>query len=177
MVVNPELEPGEIEVVTHRDPWSAAGKGDADTVLTWLKEFPTDVDELDSVNRSILVQACFSGNTSLVRDLLALGANVNVVTDGNFPTPLSAAITVQDIPLVSLLLEHGANPCIPNFRGDTAFHHAVMHPTFLEILLARHPNVEMVNQKNCFNETPMDVAVEMGIIRSYELLVWYLDRK
>ena len=174
-----DVEPGEIvesDKNKIRDPWSAAGDGDMDSVLGWLAKYPgMDINEIDNVNRSILSEACFGGNRMLVSHLLALGANTNVSCSGsNYNTALSVAIMGNDPDIILLLLNHGANPGITNFRGDTAYHHAVLMPDSLELLLMQRPTVDIVNARNCANETPLDVARDLEIVRSCNLLRWYL---
>ena len=173
-----ELEPGEvIEQRSLQDPCTAASNGDMISVLEWLKTYPdTNIDEMDNVNRHLLSEACFGGNRELVTHLLSLGANPNVdCRESNYNTPLSVAVVMNDPVIVSLLLNHGANPGIPNFRGDTAYHHAVLIPDSLEMLLLRRPPAHSVNIGNSVNETPLEVARELGIERSYNILQWYLD--
>lgn len=58
------------------------------------------------------------GNTSIVKLLLANGAQVNIQND-NGDTPLHRAMKNRYIAIAKILLEAGADPSISNTAGET----------------------------------------------------------
>lgn len=71
------------------------------------------------------------GDEAQLDRLLNTGVDPNRVISPSGKTLLMAA---QSVPMVRLLLNHGADPNIKDNRGATALHHAVMHPDALGII-------------------------------------------
>lgn len=69
--------------------------------------------------RSVLHEAIQSRSVESVRLLLNAGARPNVVNGWNLST-LDHAIALNSLPIVSLLLEHGADPTAATWGDDTA---------------------------------------------------------
>ena len=63
--------------------------------------------------------AVVRGNASLVRDLLAAGADPNVQGEDDY-TPLHHAVTAGDEEIVTLLLARGASLSLRDFEGHSA---------------------------------------------------------
>ncbi len=98
-----------------------------------------------------LIEAARTDRPSELRDLLAAGAEVNAVEtrDGSaFSTPLLYAVSRGDRSSVELLLENGADPELPGWRGLTPFMEAARmgHPQVLEILQRRAVSVNAVDE-------------------------------
>lgn len=78
-----------------------------------------------SCSRINLHQSILCLDTTLVREMLAVGADVN---QRNYEgrTPLHCAVTVGSEGLTRLLLEAKANPNIPDNKGNSALHTAIV---------------------------------------------------
>lgn len=61
---------------------------------------------------------------------------------------------------VELLLEHGADPDLPDSQRYTALHNAVANPSTLKLLLTKSSNVD---QRNEDGETALFMACERGL--------------
>ena len=61
---------------------------------------------------------------------------------------------------VEVLLEHGANPDLPDSQSYTALHNAVTNPSTLKLLLTRTRGVDQVNEDG---ETALFMACERGL--------------
>jgi ankyrin repeat protein len=59
------------------------------------------------------------GHTSICERLLALGADVNAQTDPQKYAPLHSAAFAGHVETLRLLLEHGADRSLLNYRGET----------------------------------------------------------
>ncbi len=100
---------------------------------------PSSTKKLSSPNanpvKQILPQEwlLILGRRDVVRleELLAAGADPNSVVSESGGTLLMAA---QSVPMVRLLLEHGAIPGIRDKKGGTALHHAVTCHEAMEII-------------------------------------------
>lgn len=90
----------------------ACRQGDAGLVK-WLLERGADPN-LASGFGPALFMAAFSGSLDCIRLLLDAGANINA-RDGDCHTCLHFA---KSLPAARLLLEHGADPAIPDENGD-----------------------------------------------------------
>jgi ankyrin repeat protein len=92
---------------------SAAGKGDADRVAAILDEHPDLINvrgELPGNTglRTALHFGC--GHEAVVRLLLERGADPNIRDQGDNAFPIHFAAERGDLPIVTLLIEHGADP-------------------------------------------------------------------
>lgn len=66
--------------------------------------------------------SCFKGDVILTDLLLDAGAKVNEVNQYN-ETPLFYSVRKENIPLIRLLIERGANKNHRDSFGDTVFEH------------------------------------------------------
>ena len=100
-------------------------KGDAARVKEMLSEEWADVKSVDSKGRTALVVAARSGQSEIVRLLLAEGAEVNSVGGGDEQSALAAAAQGGHTEVVEELLRAGANVKHSEFlSGNTALYYA-----------------------------------------------------
>ena len=90
----------------------AAGKGDVTRVAQILDRHPALVNERGAIGDSGLRTALHfgSGHEPIVRLLLERGADPNVRDEGDHAYPLHFAAERGDLAIVTLLVEHGADP-------------------------------------------------------------------
>lgn len=95
--------------------------GTLDEVTEALEGVTGLTDMVDSYGQDLLVYAANSNpDPEVIRYLVSLGFNVNVVTPERW-TPLMYAVRFNPEPLIALaLLELGANPTVANSAGQTA---------------------------------------------------------
>ncbi len=117
------------------------------------------------------------GHLELARVLLAHGAEVDDATPGE--TPLDRAVIMHDVPMATLLLEHGANPDHPSAAGLTALHRAAIrgHTEVVRLLLAHRANALACDPSG---RTALDWAVlegwqEVAAALRGEAPVWNLE--
>jgi uncharacterized protein len=92
---------------------SAAGKGDAAAVAAILDVHPDIINERGTLpgntgQRTALHFGC--GHEAIVRTLLERGADPNIRDDGDNAFPIHFAAERGDLAVVTLLIEHGADP-------------------------------------------------------------------
>ncbi|KAG7467168.1 hypothetical protein MATL_G00150520 [Megalops atlanticus] len=92
----------------------AAAKGHTECIEA-LVQHGADVDLWSDHSGTPLYSACTNQHLSTVARLLQLGASVNSSKDGD--TPLHVAARLSQAELVSVLLDHGANPAARNTEG------------------------------------------------------------
>jgi len=122
-----------------------------------------------------LVYAIYWSPLAFIRQLLELGADANSSDHDGFP-PLIAALTKgRDVPgsmkrddvnaIVTLLLEHGADPNQRGINDYTALHMAVAGRNLpaIELLLAAGADRELKTRiDEC--ETPLEMAASAGLV-------------
>jgi len=89
----------------------------------WLIEKGADPTIKTKSGQSLLYLACQPGNTELVKELIAAGANVQ---EG--PNPLATAARFGRVETVEVLLAHGADVNAKGFEGMTPLHMATANP-------------------------------------------------
>jgi len=97
-------------------------------------------------NSRLLAQAAADGDLARVRELKALGADVNYKNrDGE--TPLAFAAAWNQLDAAKLLLSLGANPNIPDKIGGTALMLAVQHGSkdLVDLLLQHGADVNAID--------------------------------
>jgi len=94
-------------VVSLRD---AAGKGDLPRLNALLNAHPELIDERGGEGvRTALHQAVFGNSEAAVKLLLDRGANPNIRCEGDNAYPLHFAVEKNRVPIIRLLIEHGAD--------------------------------------------------------------------
>ncbi len=88
----------------------AAGRGDLARLNELLDAHPELIDEPGGEGvRTALHQAVFGKNETAVRLLLERGANPNIRCEGDNAYPLHFAVEKNLVPIIHLLVEHGAD--------------------------------------------------------------------
>ena len=88
----------------------AAGKSDLARLNTLLDAHPELIDERGGEGvRTALHQAVFGNSEAAVRLLLERGANPNIRCEGDNAYPLHFAVEKNRVPIIHLLIEHGAD--------------------------------------------------------------------
>jgi len=156
--------------------FGTAGVGARTTIAHLLIQSGIDVNAAGGV---ALREACANQYLEVVSDLLAHGAQVNVLTDSG-QTPLMAAIQsgfrtsranslerrLASLKIAALLLEHGADPNGGNNAGVTALLLAARHnePEAVKYLLEHHANIHAVDKAgNGFSSYALVGAKQMGV--------------
>jgi ankyrin repeat protein len=137
----------------------AALLGDEAAVMRLLNEKPGP----DSFS-SALAGAAKGGHVELCRRLLELGAPVDGVAGRDRLMPLMYAAAASGLPVVSLLLEHGASTTAKNRNGSSVLHLAVANDADLatiRLLLDSGAGVH-ADAANAFGHTPRSLAEKSG---------------
>lgn len=88
----------------------AAGKGDLARLAALLDGHPELINERGGEGvRTALHQAVFGNSEAAVRLLLERGANPNIRCEGDNACPLHFAVEKNRVPIIHLLVEHGAD--------------------------------------------------------------------
>lgn len=78
------------------------------TLLEYIKQ-GVNADMVNQDGQSFVMLAAYNGHAELVRELAALGADVNLLNDRN-QSPLAGAIFKKEDAVVDVLLAAGADP-------------------------------------------------------------------
>ncbi len=106
----------------------ACAKGDIDSVRSLLAADPGAVHFRAPCKKRPLSCAAEFGRRDIVALLLAAGAEPNAQEADNYQTfPLVAAAKHNDLEMVQMLLEHGANPCAMTDGAEVALLEAIEH--------------------------------------------------
>ena len=105
-------------------------RGDVAAVVEWLRTYPDDLNAPIGDGYTPLHVAALFGHETLVRELIADGALVNVeASNASHANALHAAVCFRDEEIADriarVLIECGAELNSPQAGGVTALHHAV----------------------------------------------------
>ncbi|HLJ49807.1 MAG TPA: ankyrin repeat domain-containing protein [Bryobacteraceae bacterium] len=89
-----------------------------------------------------LFSALREGNAAAVRSAIAAGANTNAKDKEGTPVLMLAAI-LSDVATMRLLLDHGADPNVPNAAGATALFYAAADAEKATLLISRGAKVDV----------------------------------
>ncbi|XP_018569299.1 uncharacterized protein LOC108909444 [Anoplophora glabripennis] len=120
--------------------------------------------------RGSLHEAAANGNLRIIKVLLKLGVNVDMV-DHNGCTPLHVASSCL-VTTVKFLVEHGADINIKDRRGGTALHHAVCTSQWdvIKFFLERGVNINITDNDG---STLLHYAARSG---QWDIIEFFLNR-
>ena len=158
---HPELAP---VVLGAREPdfFEACALGRRDRVATLLAADAAKVNAYSADGFPALGLAVFFGHADLAHDLLDVGADAGLAARNALGVaPLHAAVACGSLPLIELLLAHGANPNAGEAGGATPLHSAAGHGSreMVAKLLAHGADP---HRKNKEGKTPADFARQYG---------------
>ena len=108
--------------------WEAACLGETPEVKAQLKTEPELLNAFSADGFTLLGYACFFGQVSTARFLVAQGANVNLPSANSFKVaPLHSACAISNSELASLLIANGADVNAKQQGGFTPLHSAVQN--------------------------------------------------
>ncbi|WP_223302307.1 ankyrin repeat domain-containing protein [Flavobacterium branchiophilum] len=144
-----------------------ARKGTVLEMSDCYRQNPSCVDALNEQQMSVLILACYKGNTAVAQFLIAHKANVNYVSE--YGTALTAAVFRNDVHLVEVLLKNKANPNLTDTKGMTPLMYAVQNNNsqMVSILLDYKADKSLVNSEN---KTAFEYATTLGNEQILKLL-------
>ena len=122
-------------------------------------------------------QLCNAVKSGVLEDVRTLLSETDVKNDINLPGKdgepvLHWAAIRGDLEMVSLLLDHGADPCLIDGEGDTPLHSAALGGN-VEVVrfLLSHGAVSTLNAVDKFGYTPLHDAAFRGWVEVTRLLL------
>lgn len=149
--------------------YHACALGSLDMVRR-LIEAGADMNLKPKSGRSPLVRAITRDHLKVVEFLLKSGVNVNERIRNN-ETPLLLAVESRGEPMVQLLLEHHADPCLSNRWGLTALHVACYEGSAALTRLLLKQSTIKVDKTDNFGWTPLHYAAQTDSKAVAELLL------
>ena len=113
-----------------------------------------------------LNRACLNGCQSTVSLFYALGASLELRNDTGL-TPLLCAVWNGNIETVQYLLESGANLQVTDETERSVLHLATQrkHHKLLEVLLAKKEGLDLINQTDKNDSTPLHYATFFSSVK------------
>ncbi|KAI0885870.1 uncharacterized protein GGS22DRAFT_188159 [Annulohypoxylon maeteangense] len=120
--------------------------------------------------RTLLHRAAWNNSTEAAKQLLLLGAEIDVTDDRGY-TPLIEAVMYNETETSKFLIDHGANAQITDSDKSTPLYIASTHKniTIMECLLSRDKT--SLDVPNTTGRTPLCVAAEEGSVEIVGLLL------
>ncbi len=124
-----------------QDIFEIARKGTASDVAAVYKNTPDQINVKNDAGYTPLILAAYHGNYDVVQALLTYTSSVN--DNSSSGTALMAATVRGSTEIVSLLLDHKANPNITDGNGSTALLYAVFFKKndIVALLLAHEADI------------------------------------
>ena len=141
----------------------------APRILTSADDNPADA--VDENGQTALHRAAADNDANQIVTLLRLGADPNIRDEDGDIALISALKAGHTEPIRYLLGNNGANPALPDNRGDTALHWAArlnMHR--VAAALVDEIRFDM-NARNTDGQTPLDVASLSGSVEAAAILI------
>jgi ankyrin repeat protein len=132
-----------------------------------MLRLPVILPDGDTIGMTPILQACRLGHLDMVRYLVHVGADVNLVTKAG-KSCLMAGIESTDV--TDYLLSLGGEVNIPDVNGDTALHWAVHHASRRSVESLVKNRAE-VNTKNLEGNTALHVAILRNTVDMVRLLL------
>lgn len=102
------------------EPFEAEAAFPAKALATRMIDKACPLDALDQEGISALHYCTINGHEALAALLLKRGATANILIPDSKVSPIVIAALEKNLPLATLLLEHGADPNLPTRDGMTA---------------------------------------------------------
>lgn len=133
----------------HMTPLLLAAEAGELSIVTWLLEHEADVNAVDKRGRSALHCAMKNGHVEVVRELLKWKPQLNNLTTNGQPL---VELAVQDVAMMQILLDAGADIELANAKDHTALNIAVdlKKPAVVKLLVERKADMHHVG-KNGWN--------------------------
>lgn len=124
---------------------------------------------LDQGNNSAVLMAAYYSKRDMVRQLIELQVDVNVLGSIGF-TPVGVAAMRGDVEIVKMLIGAGAKLDVHDYEGETPLLRAIRarYSENLKVILGADANVDL---PNIAGETPLMVAAQMGRLDYVEALL------
>ena len=120
-----EIENVLLQYKTEFDLFEATASGKVDLLENHLNANAEQINDYASDGFTPLGLACFFGQKETVDFLLKKGADVNKISNNPMKlAPLHSAVAAQQIEIVKMLIEQGANVNAQQMKGVTALHSA-----------------------------------------------------
>jgi ankyrin repeat protein len=152
------------------DIFEAASLGRVDCATAWLRQDANLANAFSRDGFTALHFACFFARQEMAGMLLENNADANAVARNPMKvTPLHSAAAARNLPIVTLLLTHGALPNVQQQQGWTPLHSAAQHGdrTMTELLLKHGADRTLTSDDGT---TPAAMAAKNGHAEIAELL-------
>lgn len=148
----------------------AAANGQV-ALIDLLTQKGFSVNPAIAFHESALQAAIRCGELACASRLLAMGADINWQDNRKY-TPLFIAIEHKNRQAVRFLLENNADITLKDVFGNTVLHQAVASgdKEILQELLLQGYGKALSEVKNCYGETPLDLAKKSGNTQMLQLL-------
>ncbi|MBL0743846.1 ankyrin repeat domain-containing protein [Chryseolinea lacunae] len=158
----PELSHYMLQHKTEINLYEASASGNADAVKKHLQANPTLLNAYSADGFTALGFACFFNQPAVASLLLTAGADPNIASNNAFHVaPLHSAAAAHSNAIVTLLLEHQANPNVRQQGGVTPLHEAAHHGELEMTTLLLKYGAD-AKAKSDDGKTPYDMALEKG---------------
>lgn len=136
--------------------------GQTESVKLWINQNTDLINAYSADGFSPLGLACFFNQMSIVQWLIDKGAKVNQASNNTMKVaPIHSAVAIQNVAMVALLLENGANVNIQQTQGVTALHSAAHRGQVPMVkLLLKHGADKTLKMGD--GKTPLDFAIAAG---------------
>lgn len=167
---HPELVQLLIEDCVQLDIFEAAATGEVECLKNLLTSSPELVNAYSVDGFQPLGLAIFFGRPTAAKFLLEHGAEVNSPSHNHLQvSPIHSAVASQNVELVRLVLDHGADANALQTGNFTALHGAAQigSEEMINLLLEHgaNPNARTINE-----QTPLTIAHAEGHKKAVELL-------
>lgn len=117
-----------LEHKSNFDFFEAAATGQLGFVKKHLKNQPEVLNQFAIDGFTALGLSCFFNQKAIAYFLLQKGADPNIVSNNDFKVaPLHSAAAINQIEIINMLVQHGANVNAKQSSGVTALHSAAHH--------------------------------------------------
>jgi len=157
-------------------PLMVTAEWDQASVAKLLISAGADVNARDGSKKkwAVLHIAAAKGNTGVAEILIKNGADIDVLTDRTFNTPLLMAARGGHKTMAELLINQGANINAANSDANTPLHYAAQSGTFeiVQSMLAKGADVNtMTIAGSNPGQTPLHATAYSGNTKVAELLI------